>query len=325
MERNYHQRRGFTLIELLVVIAIIAILIGLLLPAVQKVRAAAARTQCSNNLKQLGLAMHNYHDTRQRFAPGINIPIGTASGMVFPSNAYVKSGKIGQEPEKGKFGSWMAWILPYIEQENVQKNYNFDVREFPNCDGPNSIGAQYVKTFVCPSDFAPQQTITYDSGGKTYHFGINSYMANGGVQTWFSNKWSFDGVFHINTRSKITGIQDGTSNTFMIGERYHFDPEWADLPNRRGWAWSNYNAPQDCMAGTLQQINYKITKNSGGANQKPPFSEQDNKLSSFGSGHTGGANFVMCDGSVQFLSDSTDLLTLQLLARPTDGQVVTLP
>ena len=318
------QRSAFTLIELLVVIAIIAILIGLLLPAVQKVRAAAARMQCQNNLKQLGLAMHNFEGTYNFFAPGLNIPIGNASGEVFPTNALVTSGKIGQPPFPGKFGSWLAWILPQLEQDNVQKNYNFNVREYGNTNGPTTIGAQVIKTFICPSDFVPQQVITYSASGNTYHFGINSYFANGGVKSWFISTATFDGVFQINSRTGILAITDGTSNTFMIGERYSKDGSWADLPNRRGWAWSNYNSPQDCLAGTLQPINYTMPPGSG---PSPNFTLQDNRLSCFGSGHTGGANFVFCDGSVRFLTltSAGDLPTLQLLARPADGQVINIP
>src|SRR5262245_51960653 len=146
------RRGGFTLIELLVVIAIIAILIGLLLPAVQKVREAASRMSCQNNLKQVGLACHNYERSNNSFPPGVNVPIGTTSGMLFPSNVVVTSGKVGQPPFPGQYGSWLMYILPYVEQDNLQKGLNFNVREYGNCNGPSSVGAQVVKIFICPSD-----------------------------------------------------------------------------------------------------------------------------------------------------------------------------
>src|SRR5207253_13941 len=103
-----------------------------------------------------------------KFAPGLNLPISTASGAVFPTNAFVTSGKIGQPPFANQFGSWLEYILPHVEQSNVDKNLNYATREFGNCNGPNSIGAQVLRLFVCPSDYVPQEVITFTSGGTTY-------------------------------------------------------------------------------------------------------------------------------------------------------------
>jgi prepilin-type N-terminal cleavage/methylation domain-containing protein/prepilin-type processing-associated H-X9-DG protein len=315
-------RRGFTLIELLVVIAIIAILIGLLMPAVQKVRAAAARMQCQNNLKQIGVAMHNFEGVFKRFPPGLNLPISTASGAVFPTNALVKNGKIGPPPFPNQYGSWLAYLLPYIEQDNVHKQIDFTVREYGNCNGPNSIGATVIPVYQCPADHMPRTVVTYTTGGVTYYFGANSYVANAGSKSWFISSASFDGMFQINSKMNIPAILDGTSNTILVGERYSLDPVWTDLPNRRGWAWANYNAPQDYFGGALVPINYTIPKSFS---DPPPFSEQDNRLNAFGSNHATGANFVFGDGSVRFLTltSTSELPTLNLLCRPTDGQVVT--
>jgi prepilin-type N-terminal cleavage/methylation domain-containing protein/prepilin-type processing-associated H-X9-DG protein len=315
-----NDRRAFTLIELLVVIAIIAILIGLLLPAVQKVREAGARLQCGNNIKQLGLAMHSFESEYGFFSPGINLPISSASGAVSSTDTLVTSGKIPQPPFPNQFGSWLAYLLPYVEQKNIKDSYNFSVREYGNAGSPTAIAAQVINTYICPSDFVPNPVIQY----LTYHLAVNSYLANAGVKSWFIATASFDGVFQINSRTAILEIQDGVSNTFMIGERFSKDKEWADLPNRRGWAWANYNAPQDVLCGTLQPVNYIMPP---GVGPSPSFAFQDNRLSSFGSAHQGGANFAFCDGSVRFvtLTSAGDLPRLQLLARPNDGQIVEVP
>jgi prepilin-type N-terminal cleavage/methylation domain-containing protein len=124
-------RCAFTLIELLVVIAIIAILIGLLLPAVQKVREAAARMKCTNNLKQIGLACHNYAGTNEFFPPGICVPIGTGSGEVFPSSCPGGTAAgCPPQPIRGKWGSWLTWILPFVEQDNLYGKLNLNGREY---------------------------------------------------------------------------------------------------------------------------------------------------------------------------------------------------
>jgi prepilin-type N-terminal cleavage/methylation domain-containing protein/prepilin-type processing-associated H-X9-DG protein len=320
------KRKGFTLIELLVVIAIIAILIGLLLPAVQKVREAAARMSCTNNLKQLALGTHNYEGLNQVFPPGLNLPISTQSGAVFPTNTFYTSGKIGQPPFAGQFGSWLEYLLPFVEQDNLFRKLDLSQREYANCNGVNSPGATVVKIFICPSDQLSNPISTYTTGGVTYYFGMNSYLANAGTISWYLSDMTFDGVFQINSRTRFADITDGTSNTLMYGERYHRDPNWTgsgSIATLGGWAWANYNAPQDYFGGARVPVNFLIPS---GFPNPPPFAQQDPRVDAYGSGHVGGANFAFCDGSVRFLklTSTGDLPTLQLLARPDDGKVVTI-
>jgi prepilin-type N-terminal cleavage/methylation domain-containing protein/prepilin-type processing-associated H-X9-DG protein len=316
------RRRGFTLVELLVVIAIIGLLIALLLPAVQAARGAARRMQCGNHLKQLALGMHQFENTYGHLPPGLNLPISSQSGAVFPGNALVTDGKIKPPRFPDQFGSWFVYTMPFIEQSNLYDRWDFSQRDFANANGPNSVAAVIVPLFLCPSDIAESQT-TYLTGGVTYYFGANSYVANAGVRSWFIANATFDGVFQINSKTKFAEITDGLSNTILLSERYHFDPEWPDLPNHRGWGWANYLAPQDHFGGALQPINYRLPLGSG---PEPDYSLQDNRLSSFSSGHSGGANAALADGSVRFLTSSSagDLANLQRLVRPRDGQVATI-
>jgi prepilin-type N-terminal cleavage/methylation domain-containing protein/prepilin-type processing-associated H-X9-DG protein len=316
------RRRGFTLVELLVVIAIIGVLVSLLLPAVQAAREAARRMSCSNNLKQLALGMHNFEGTHGSLPPGLNLPISTQSGAVFPTNTLYTSGRIKNPTYPNQFGSWFVYTMPFFEQSSLQDRWDFSQRDYGNALGANSTAANVVPFFNCPSDQG-DAVVQYTTGGNTYYFGANSYVANAGVKSWFIATATFDGVFQINSRTKFAEITDGLTNTILLGERYHYDKEWPDLPNRRGWGWANYNAPQDLFAGALQPINYKIPPGSG---PNPSFTLQDNRLSSFSSGHPGGANFAIADGSVRLLSYTSagDLPVLQRLVRPRDGEVVTL-
>src|SRR5262249_24611301 len=134
----------------------------------QKVRGAAQRIQCGNNLKQIGLGLQNFHNDYDRFPSGIMAPIGTQSGAIFPSSCP----RCPQPPVVGKWGSWMTWILPYVEQDNLYHELNLNGREYGYCQGQTSPGATVVKTYICPSDYVPLQTIQYGA----YYFGVNSYF-----------------------------------------------------------------------------------------------------------------------------------------------------
>ncbi len=317
------RRRGFTLIELLVVIAIIAILIALLVPAVQKVREAAARMQCQNNLKQIALGTHNHHDVYKRLPPSINLPISNQSGAIFPSNALVTSGKVSQPPVAGAFFSWCEAILPYIEQAPLYNKLNLTQREYANCNGPNSPGATVVPIFICPSDRLDAGTVsTFVSGGTTYYFGMNSYGCNGGTQDWFYTSMTTDGVFWINSHVRLGDITDGTSNTLFFGERFHYDPVFTTINTLGGWAWANANANQDYVLSTPLPVNYTIPP--GSPNN---FTFTDPRTCNFGSGHTGGANFALADGSVRFLTliGNNDLPLLQALSTRAGGEPVSAP
>src|SRR5262249_5179084 len=153
--------------------------------------------------------------------------------------------------------SWGEALLPYIEQANLQKNLNLTQREFANCNGPNSTGAQVVQIFLCPSDLLSQRVSTFTSGGVVYYFGMNSYGGNGGTRSWYVGNMTNDGVFYINSQVRIAGITDGTSNTLLFGERYHFDPAYTTIGTLGGWAWANFNAPQDYLLSSPVPINFR--------------------------------------------------------------------
>jgi prepilin-type N-terminal cleavage/methylation domain-containing protein/prepilin-type processing-associated H-X9-DG protein len=305
-------RRGFTLIELLVVIAIIAILIGLLLPAVQKVREAAARLKCQNNLKQIGLACHNFHDTYERFPAGIMAPIGNVSGAIFQSSCP----RCSQPPIANSFGSWLTLILPYVEQAPLYqsilaKSQNLTQREYSYCTSPTDAGATVLPVYTCPVDYVPKPVIQY----STFYFGVNSYFANAGTKAWPVAVASLNGVMYYNSSKKILAITDGTTNTLLAGERYSKDPNVTDdqLSDWRGWAWSNYNSGGDSLGDTSWPMNSPASK----------IGTSDRKCN-FGSKHVGGANFALCDGSVRFIQESIGIVTWQRLSVPDDGNPVTL-
>ncbi|QJW95658.1 DUF1559 domain-containing protein [Frigoriglobus tundricola] len=317
MRSHPRSRSAFTLIELLVVIAIIAILIGLLLPAVQKVREAASRMKCSNNLKQLGLAAFSYEGAMSKFPPGVNLPYTTA----------VASGQSAGPVFPGQYMSLFEALLPYIEQQNLYNQLNFTTGQYGNALGQTSPAATIVQTYLCPSDTAPKQT-TYTNGGKTYYFGANTYGGNPGVVGFYTTSMDQTGIFFINSSVTITGITDGTSNTFMFGERNRLDPTYDRIygggtagafGQRSGWAWSNNLPGFDYLFGAVQTINWVMPTN---LTSDPGYVNEDQRFSVYGSQHTNGANFCFADGSVRYLTNSVPVLILQELSTRANGEVI---
>jgi len=328
-------QRGFTLVELLVVIAIIGILVGLLLPAVQAAREAARRMSCSNNLKQLGLACHNFESAYKKLPPAF-----TQARIPAPSG-----------PFKGH--SVFYYLLPFIEQNNLFGTMDkIDPYNNRAATTDGGLSSAVIPAFLCPSDLLPSTPIPFPSTGTpTQFYGGTSYKAVGGSRPIFATSSTNDGVFMCvgpaarkaadappGSESKFSDITDGLSNTFLFGERAHRDPNF-DTFTIAGWnsgstiaGWSRwYPAHGDAglgnlMCGAFSPINYRIPWAHGtpGAptSQFAWFVFQDMRLSSIGSQHAGGANVGLCDGSVRFISDSMPQAVLSLYARKADGQVI---
>ncbi len=309
-------KRGFTLIELLVVIAIIAILIALLLPAVQQAREAARRTQCKNNLKQLGLAVHNYHDTFNSF------PFGYY--LVPPFTNYRNA---------------FTMLLPYIEQGTIYSQIDHNV---PMMNGPTgynataqatnvALAATVIPAFLCPSSIGPTtDDYLYPANGFgptvppvncTWKGGRSDYSGTTGVRGTFANLAynnnaggdrggaivaAGGGVPGISgSRTNMRDITDGTSNSFLFGERtggvkiYYKSQAAVGLPailgQTNGGSWSDSLLFENWLQGSL----YDGTANGG-----PCGMCTNMRGNGFHSFHTGGCQFVMCDGSVKFVSEN---------------------
>jgi prepilin-type N-terminal cleavage/methylation domain-containing protein/prepilin-type processing-associated H-X9-DG protein len=302
---------AFTLIELVVVIAIIGVLVGLLLPTVQQVRASAQRLSCQNNLKQIGLALHNYHDIWGTLPPG------------YGASSPYSDGGTDTAPGWG----WGACVLPQIEQDNLYHQLSFAQPI------PNSLAIQTpVKLYRCPSDIAPDAAFPMVDGlGNLVCLAApSSYAACVGGDESDTTASSGRGIFYRNSRNRLTDVSDGTSTTILVGERAWGNAQgiWAgaisDGVLRRGAANPcPGGAAASFPAATLVQAHSHLNN---------PTTDTDAGLDDFSSMHTGGSNFVFADGSVHFLrsipsdnpdgSFTTDSLVFQALGTRAKGEFI---
>lgn len=333
----FRSRKAFTLIELLVVIAIIAILIGLLLPAVQKVREAAARAKCINNLKQIGIALHGYHDVNDAFPPSATADIPPWKTPATAANANWGS-------------SWMVFLLSFIEQDNLRNRWIFSGQSgWQNTNNNTLIKGVTIPIYRCPStilpDFNPYTVVLPPSGGSgimyTTYVAIGGGATDPGVKTFGTNRVSDKGILYQQSRVRFADITDGTSNTIMVGEQGN---HLRDANNQiitggtfggasriavtsagpDGWI---QGTPQNIPGGNVGNndvvyntatVRYSLnqigmTLGAGGCSDNVG---NNIPLSSM---HTGGVNLLFGDGTVRFWRNSADLAAVLIPAASRNG------
>lgn len=290
-------RRGFTLIELLVVIAIIAILIALLLPAVQQAREAARRTQCKNNLKQIGIALHTYHETSRMFPPGY---VSSRPAPPAANNSWCR-GNAGRG--SGQFAPWMVLILPYMEQAPKYNQFIFEVA-FQNRSNqalaPVQALAVALTAYDCPSEVKSDRLwpsyLGVQGGGATIE--CQNTGCTPSLQRGF---WS-NGCLYAGSSIDTAKITDGASNVFLVAETRYASAAWVASAKQDSCAFTRN------LVGTWEQINLYSAPARGQIATR-----------GFSSYHGGGAHVLIADGSARFMSENMDLGTYQQLGIRNDN------
>jgi prepilin-type N-terminal cleavage/methylation domain-containing protein len=320
VRRSARSRPAFTLIELLVVIAIIAVLIALLLPAVQQAREAARRTQCKNNLKQMGLAIHNYHDVYLCFPPGY---LGESPGN--PGGCGTINNTAAAPPGWG----WAVFIMPFVDQANLYNALDpghkqtvcstpTGAQNNPNVGSP-ALQDKLIPVYLCPSaidpDLNPTREPSPSDHAKSNYAGIVGVDWTGLNPTNGRKAVFVNGTKHI---SRIRDTTDGTSNTLAIGEKYRRDVD----SNLQVQITGEYHGAQ--WVGVAPDLRISACVGQLGSTGST-FAVNGASINAFASKHAGGAQFLLTDGSVRFISENADQNTLSYLGTMNDGQVVDAP
>jgi prepilin-type N-terminal cleavage/methylation domain-containing protein len=330
---------GFTLVELLVVIAIIGVLVALLLPAVQAAREAARRTSCANNLRQFGLAAHNFHDTYNALPYGVLRNQGVAGNPPGFPHPWQLEGRVRPNPGDYPRYALMHQLLPYIEQNALWQTWDHVFYTSNERDpatptgvrfGPNAFVKKKVQTLICPSNPNAGLHMSEPTSGNIGDYFLTSYYGcagtrsyprgfNAGRPTLLDYR---DGVFDQNRQYRLAEITDGTSNTLMFGERHYYDPVFdatsGDKIKDWGWVW--FGGTADAFLGTSVPINFRLPTNwLSSANPQIVF---EDRINAFGSGHPGGAQFTLSDGSTRFIPQTITPLVFRALGTRGGGEVV---